>query len=206
MDCVVSFLSDLISWILNFLGKTEIQASLVTGVLALIAARWAYRAATRQIRIEETKQHNRKVAYQNHILSLLKDIEKDIFEIRQWWEDPRFSKERMTSVPYVSVHDDMKSSHWEDHAMLPENAVQYMHQLYRATLAFKNSLQEIESKSLSENDALDTLYVEYEERRTTFTHRTVSALFSDHLDTIQKLIKLVKGEIEASHLDFKKLK
>lgn len=211
MERFINSMSDALLCVLNFMSKTEIQAAIVEGIFTLIAAGGAlgagvlaYKAATQQNRMAQNRQEVRKLAYKNHISIVLKDLRDDVLAIAQWADKNVDFYPPDKPLPKLSldVPNDIKSTNWENHALLPEKAVKPLYRLYRATAQFQKMLDTIAERNLKITDDLPRNAFEIEQeggRRTVSDYSHVGAFLENHPLLILEALKSAQDEIDGLH-------
>lgn len=176
--------------------------TLIAGVCALIAGVLAYRAAARQIRIEEGKQKSLKLAYKHRILALLEDLKLQIANPAIWGAG--FNRRPHNNpIPHFSIHipNDLNSDHWQDHALLPVEIVQKLYTLHEKVKDLSLFLNEVREKNLTALDVADNSIavdqIQNDDGSVKIIFADVGTQFSKQPCEITELLNNIYQEIKA---------
>jgi len=123
------------------------------GLLALLAGILAYRAATRDVRIQENKEVALKATYKNRIISSLRYLKQEI-ESPLIWSEHYSTKEDSVAVPRfkIKIPNELDSSNWKNNALLPIEAIKSIQQINENSDHFQGFLEEIIKLSLKSKE------------------------------------------------------
>lgn len=174
----------------------------VAGLLALLAGYLAYKAATRKNDMEEERKKTKTIAYNHHILTLLRNLDEDIEDVTEWAKRCLNAEKIIKPIPHIEVPKEIESYEWENHALLPLKLTRNLYELYRALSALQKGLSEIDSNNLNLDDILKKAYCGYDDKDDlkTITSRNAESLLESHLaftiTLLKKNKKCVKNNIK----------
>jgi hypothetical protein len=122
---------------------------------ALIAGRWAYLGATRQVRLQEEQASARTTAYKSRLRAIVGQVQNQVgadLAIAIWQQslyEENDVSEVLKAVPY-NVPEQMKPEHWEEHSMLGDRAVRALQAAYEELENAIRFNEEMRGKSLDD--------------------------------------------------------
>lgn len=134
------------------------------GVLALGAGILAYKAATRQNRLQEDKEQALRETYKNRTIFVLRYLRQQILDILIW-ADYAVKKEEAVNLPFHHLHlpTEIDSSNWQNNALLPLDVVKVVQRLSEKASHYDSFLREAMDLSLSSKD-YSRMYVSFKSK------------------------------------------